>query len=84
MIDCASVDVRVRRGAREKEPFMPKPVVDAELCTGCGTCEALCPEVFEVRDDGIAYVIDADACDEVDCCEEAAESCPEEAITFVD
>jgi ferredoxin len=67
-----------------EEPFMPKPVVDAELCTGCGTCEALCPEVFEVRDDGIAYVIDPDACDEAGCCEEAAESCPDEAISFID
>jgi ferredoxin len=76
--------VVARLGSREKESFMAKPVVDAELCTGCGTCEALCPEVFEVRDDGIAYVIDPGACDQADCCEEAAESCPEEAISFVD
>ena len=30
----------------------------------------------------LAYVIDAGACDDAGCCEEAAESCPEEAITM--
>jgi len=25
---------------------MAHPVVDEQLCAGCGTCEALCSEVF--------------------------------------
>ncbi|MDP2182263.1 MAG: ferredoxin [Actinomycetota bacterium] len=34
-----------------------KTVVDRDLCTGCGVCEETCPEVFRLRDDGLAYVI---------------------------
>lgn len=61
---------------------MAKPVVNADLCTGCGTCEAICPDVFEVGADGIA-VVKADAdCDNVGCCQEAIDSCPEEAISM--
>jgi ferredoxin len=63
---------------------MTTPVVDPDRCTGCGLCETICPEVFEMGDDGIARVIDADACADAGCCEEAADSCPEEAITFED
>ena len=28
---------------------MSKPKVNQELCIGCGTCEALCPEMFKVE-----------------------------------
>jgi ferredoxin len=26
-------------------------------CIGCGTCEALCPEIFQIEGDGLAQVI---------------------------
>jgi ferredoxin len=61
---------------------MAIPKVDLDLCTGCGICEDICPDVFEVGDDGLSHVIDADACEEADCCEEAAEECPEGAISL--
>jgi ferredoxin len=61
---------------------MPKkPIVDWDLCEGCGTCQELCPEVFEVRDDEKAYIIGPDKCNTCDC-QEAADTCPVQAITF--
>ena len=33
-----------------------KLVVDESTCIGCGTCVALCPEVFELGEDGKAKV----------------------------
>lgn len=32
--------------------------IDQELCTGDGLCEELCPTMFVLRDDGLAYVKD--------------------------
>ena len=29
-----------------------------ERCIGCGKCYLVCPEVYSINDDGIAYVID--------------------------
>ena len=60
---------------------MKTPVVDYDLCIGCGSCVEICPEVFELRDDEKAYVIGEDKCSTCDC-EEAVDICPVEAITF--
>jgi len=51
-------------------------VVNADLCIGCGACEAVCPaEAITV--DGVS-VVDADKCLSCGAC---AGECPVEAIT---
>ncbi|MDZ7798656.1 MAG: ferredoxin [Patescibacteria group bacterium] len=60
---------------------MPTPKIDKEKCTGCGTCVALCPEVFEIGEDGKSKVKNSKGCEECDC-QSTVESCPEEAITL--
>ncbi len=60
-----------------------KIIVDWDLCEGCGTCESLCPTVFEVKDDGKAHVIGPDKCDTCDC-EEAVDMCPVQAIRIIE
>ncbi len=32
--------------------------IDQDLCTGDGMCEQICPEVFQLQGDGLAYVHD--------------------------
>lgn len=58
-----------------------KTKVDAELCTGCGLCADMCPDVFEMKDDKAAVTSNPVPADSEDCCKEAAESCPVEAIS---
>ncbi len=60
---------------------MKYPVVDYETCIGCGSCVALCPEVFELRNDEKAWVIATDKCDTCDC-QEAIDVCPVQAISW--
>ena len=60
-----------------------KPIVDRDLCIGCGLCEDICPEVFELRDDGLAYVIAEEPGPELyGCTEDAEASCPVDAISI--
>ena len=58
-----------------------KPKIIHDECIGDGICEEICPEVFELRDDGLAYVIEEEPGDELnDKIEEAVEECPTSAI----
>ncbi len=54
--------------------------VDLDLCTGCGLCEQLCPDVFELGDDGYAHV-KAKANEGAACVDEAIDQCPVGAIS---
>jgi ferredoxin len=60
---------------------MPKPTVNKDLCSGCGACPELCPEVFAMGDDEKAHVVGPDKCGTCDC-QVAVDSCPEQAITL--
>jgi len=58
-----------------------KAVVDKETCIGCGLCPSLCPEVFEMQDDGKAgTIVDDVPSDAESCAKESEESCPVNAI----
>ena len=59
---------------------MLKPVIDADLCTGCENCVSLCPEVFEFQGTQ-SVVAHPELCDQCEC-QEAANECPVEAITM--
>lgn len=57
--------------------------VDREECIGDELCCSEAPCTFEMDDDGIATVINAEG-DTPDCIRTAAESCPVDAITLHD
>jgi ferredoxin len=57
---------------------MVKIEVDFDACEGCGTCEELCPDVFEVRDEK-SWVLNEEGSPDCDL-EEVVQSCPTEAI----
>ncbi|HET8939133.1 MAG TPA: ferredoxin [Polyangiales bacterium] len=57
--------------------------IDDERCKGHGVCCGLCPEVFELTDDGYARVLIDDVPAELqDVVETAATQCPEGAISI--
>ena len=82
ILHCAAGNAYIAPLEILKEEIMGVPKVDPDLCTGCGICEDICPDVFEVADDGLSHVIDPNACEDAGCCEEAADECPEGAITI--
>ncbi|MCL6473240.1 MAG: ferredoxin [Firmicutes bacterium] len=62
---------------------MRKPVIDHDECIGDGICEQVCPEVFELRDDGLAYVIEGAVDDSLkDKIDEAISECPTDSIAW--
>ncbi len=58
-----------------------KAKVDKDLCIGCGACQAIVPEVFELEDDGLAHCkVDTVSKDNEEDVIDALESCPTGAI----
>lgn len=57
-----------------------KVYVDKELCTGCGPCVDICPEVFELDGDIAKTKFEEVPPIYEQACQEAAEQCPTSAI----
>ena len=57
--------------------------MDYERCTGVGACEAVCPEDFFMRDDGLPDVLEAEPHETLwPAVERAEEACPDEAVVL--
>jgi ferredoxin len=64
--------------------------IDREGCIGCGVCEAMCPEVFKLLEDGKSGIVEKYrkrslgegevGDDSTSCVEYARDSCPVEVI----
>lgn len=60
-----------------------KKVWIEEGCISDGICEEICPDVFAMDEDDMAYVkSDADYSANEKCIKEAAEECPAEIIKY--
>lgn len=58
-------------------------VVDYDLCESNALCMQAAPEVFEVRDDDLLYVLQDEPAEDLrGKVEEAARRCPKQAITI--
>lgn len=58
-----------------------KANVKEDLCIGCGACTAVCPQIFEMGDEGFAVAKDEKIKDEeIEDAKEACEGCPTGAI----
>ncbi|AKN30576.1 ferredoxin [Clostridium carboxidivorans P7] len=59
-----------------------KANVDKDTCIGCGLCPDVCPEVFQMDDDGKAKAMgDAVPSGQESSAQEAADQCPVNAIS---
>ena len=59
--------------------------VNANVCAGFGVCVGICPEVFELHDDGYAIVRVSEVPPELeDAVRRAVSQCPASAISLSD
>ncbi len=62
-----------------------KVSVDFDVCASTGACMQVCPEVFEVRNDGHLYILQEEPGEDLrDKVQTAVGMCPTAAITFED
>ena len=60
-----------------------KVSVDPDCCRGHASCWSLCPQVFEISDDGYAIVLVSEVPAELeDVVRKAVQQCPERAISI--
>jgi ferredoxin len=56
--------------------------IDEEECIGCGTCEELCPEVFELNEVTDKAEVIKPIGGPQDCIDEAISECPVSCISW--
>ena len=60
-------------------------IVNFNLCESNALCVEDCPEVFEIRDDDLLYLLDEHPSEELRSkVEQAVRSCPKQAIAIED
>ncbi len=60
-----------------------KAQVIENLCIGCGACQALVPEEFEINDNGVAEAINETVKEEnIESVKDAKDNCPTGAINI--
>jgi len=58
--------------------------VDPDVCMGCGVCETICAEVFQLSEEGYAVVLLDPVPEQYhDLVQQSIDECPEEAIAIV-
>jgi ferredoxin len=62
--------------------MMKKPKVDQDLCTGDQVCITIAPYVFELNEEGKAFLKDPEGADE-ETIQHAINQCPSQAISWV-
>ncbi|MCB5924747.1 ferredoxin [Clostridium sp. DFI.5.61] len=75
---CAQIRPAASAGRGGKEHIMNATV--NSNCIGCGLCVSICPEVFEIGDDGLAQPIQEVTETLEKTASQARESCPVNAI----
>ena len=61
-----------------------KVKVDQDLCIGCGTCELMCSQCFQLED-GKAQVVRDECSGDIECdMQDVIDSCPTEAISIIE
>jgi ferredoxin len=72
-------------GRRDSGRILMKVVVDFDECASNAVCMGIAPEVFEVRDDGLLYVLNEHPGEELrEQVRQAANGCPTGAISIVE
>lgn len=61
-----------------------KAVVNKDMCIGCGLCCGTCDAVFRMNDDGKAQAYQSATQDNQSDVQEAIDSCPVSAISWVE
>ena len=71
-----------------------KIVFERDKCIGCGSCGAVCPQNWELTEDGKSKLLDSELNSEtknyekeiekVECNQEAADSCPVQCIHVIE
>jgi ferredoxin len=58
--------------------------IDEDLCSQCGSCTEICPEIFLMEDDRVIVKIGEKPVPRQyeEACREAADACPTEAIAI--
>jgi ferredoxin len=65
---------------KDEETSAKKIVIDSNTCIGCGTCEGVAPDYFQLED-GLATAVAPYKAEDADNIDEAVASCPVAAIS---